>query len=361
MRPFDASTGSTSNELRPPGRKAWVDVAKGLAIFLVVWYHSSLYLASTGMQGIPWILKVPLELFPMPAFFVIAGMLAARSVRFTFGDLWRRRVLPMLYLYVVWSAIRFAFYAIVPGIDGGLGDLPADSPLTLALIFIWPSSSYWFLYALAIFTVAAWLLRAVPPWVQLSLAVTLSAIVTSGILDTHNVGWNRVLGLFVFYLVGIHFAKAIPDAVVRATPWRLVAILAVAAGIVAAMILLDARGLPGIVLLGQVLFVAAGFAFAQLLVPWRAASFLSTWGASSLHIYLLHLYVIVPIAALFALLDWTPPRLLGFGIQIAVAVVAVAASLVLMRWTGRARWLYIPPRLRRRSSSRHSNPTRSQR
>src|SRR3954454_16194295 len=178
---------------RAVGRKAWVDVAKGIAIFLVVAYHTSLYLENAGILGMPWILKAPLELFPMPAFFLIAGLLSARTVGFAFGDLWRRRILPMLYLYVLWSVIRFAFYFVLPLGITDIGDLPADSPLSLGLILVWPSSSYWFLYALAIFTLAMWLLRALPVSLHIALAAVLSVLTTSGVIETHNVGWNRVL------------------------------------------------------------------------------------------------------------------------------------------------------------------------
>ncbi|MEV8370924.1 acyltransferase family protein [Microbacterium sp. NPDC064584] len=327
-----------------PGRKAWIDVAKGAAIFLVVLYHSTLYVGAAGMAGMPAILKIPLELFPMPAFFVLAGMTSSRTVTFTFGDLFRRRVLPMLYLYVVWSTIRFLFFLLIPAANSNLGDLPANSIVALALIFLWPSSSYWFLYALALFTVGAWLLRRVPAWVSLGATALLSAFVTSGWLHTDNIGWDRVLGLFVFYLFGIHLAKPIAAWVERSRLWGGVSLVVLFAGFVGFAVLFSIRGVPGIALIGQVLALAAGFALAQSISRVRAFAFLSTWGASSLHIYLYHLFIIIPIAAVIGLVDWQGPRWVGFLIQIAVTLAAILASLMIMRWTAKARWLLIPPR-----------------
>lgn len=327
-----------------PGRKAWMDVAKGAAIFLVVLYHSTLYLGAAGMPGLPNIAKVPLELFPMPAFFVLAGMLSARTTGFTFGDLFRRRVLPMLYLYVVWSVIRFLFFVLLPWADTGLGDLPAASPLTLALILVWPSSSYWFLYALALFTIGGWLLRMVPTWVQLSAAAVLSAFVTSGLVQTDNVGWDRVLGLFVFYLAGLAFAPRIQAAVERSHGWMAVVLVVAFVGFVAAVIPLQVRGVPGVTLVGQMLALAAGFAVSQLFAGARASRPVAKWGASSLHIYLYHLFFIVPVATLVGAIGWEGPRWAGLLIQVALAVAAVFASLYVSRWVGKARWLLVPPR-----------------
>ena len=327
-----------------PGRKAWIDVAKGVAIFLVVLYHSTLYLGAAGMPGLPVIAKVPLELFPMPAFFVLAGLVSSRTVTFGFGDLLRRRVLPMLYLYAVWSAIRFLFFLVMPGTISNLGDLPANSIVTLALIFVWPSSSYWFLYALALFTVGAWLIRRTPAWIAVGAAAVLSAVVSSGMLQTGNVGWDRVLGLFFFYLVGIHFSKRITGWVQRGGTWTGPALLLAFAAFVAGAVLLGVRGVPGVALVGQLLALAAGFALAQLFTRSPASAFLLHWGTSSLHIYLYHLFIIIPIAAIVAAIGWEAPRWAGLLIQVAVTILAVLASLAIMWWTGRARWLLIPPR-----------------
>lgn len=351
----------TLSARRPVSSKAWVDVAKGIAILLVVQYHASLYLAkSGGLLGMPWIVKAPLELFPMPAFFVLAGMLSARTVGFVFPDLWRRRVLPMLYLYALWSVLRFVFYLVIPGANAEVGDLPANSPLTLGLIFVWPSSSYWFLYALALFTVAAWAIRRVPVTVQVLVAVVLCAVITSGLVDTQNVGWNRVLGLFVFYVAGVHFSKQIIAGVQWVRPWFLPIAVVVFAGYVGALVFLGFRYVPGAALVGQVLALVVGFSFAQLVAPLRVSGFLARWGSLSLYIYLFHLFLIVPVAMIVGTIGWSGPRWLGLIIQILLTVAAIEFAVLMMRLTGRFKWLYLPPRAWVRSGPRPApNPRTS--
>ncbi|MGW9113319.1 acyltransferase family protein [Microbacterium sp. NPDC055683] len=325
-------------------RGEWMDVAKGAAIVFVVVFHAFLYVEGAGVKGMPSLLKVPLELFPIPAFFVLAGMTQHRTPTYAFRDLLRRRVLPLVYLYVLWSIIRWVFYVVVPGIDGGLGDLSAESPLTLALLLVWPSSSYWFLWALALFTLVGWLLRAVPPVVQLTAAGALAALQGAGIVDPGNVGWDRVAGMLFLYLVGLHFSGRIASAV-AASGWRqLAASGAVVVLVVAALVLLRARAVPGVVLIGQLAAVAFGLVLARAIAPWRGSAPLADWGRRSLTIYLVHLFPIVALAAVLSASGWRPPRAAGAVLQVVLAAVALAASLWIIRATSRVRWLYVPPR-----------------
>ncbi|MGI9822597.1 acyltransferase family protein [Agromyces sp. Marseille-Q5079] len=325
------------------GKRAWVDFAKGAAIVMVVYYHTALYLQAAGIAGTPWLVKAPLELFPMPAFFLIAGLFGNRIGTWGFADLWRRRLLPLLYLYVLWSVIRFVFYLVVPGVNGELGEFPATNPIGLLLIAVWPSSSYWFIYALFLFTLGVWLLRRVPAGVQVAAAAVLSALVTSGILDANNVGWNRVGGLFVFFLVGALYSKRLFELATRVRPWMLLTAFAVFTAVVVALILFGLRPVPGGVLLGQVSAVVFGIMLSTYLVRLRPLRFVSTLGATSLQIYLFHLYVIVVIAAIIAAVGIEVPRWVGILVQLAVMTIAIIASVLLTRLTSRARWLYVPP------------------
>ncbi|GAA1838305.1 acyltransferase family protein [Agromyces salentinus] len=335
------------------GKRAWVDFAKGAAIVMVVYYHTALYLQAAGIAGAPWLVKAPLELFPMPAFFLIAGLFGNRLGTWGFADLWRRRLLPLLYLYVLWSVIRFVFYLVVPGVNGELGEFPATNPIGLLLIAVWPSSSYWFIYALFLFTLGVWLLRKVPPALQIGAAAVLSALVTSGILDTNNIGWNRVGGLFVFFVVGALYSRKLFELVNRARPWMLLVAFLAFAGIVAGLILFGLRAVPGGVLLGQVAAVIFGILLSTYLVRVRPLGFVSTLGAASLQIYLFHLYVIVVISAIIAAIGIDVPRWVGILVQLAVMAVAIATSVLLTRLTSRARWLYVPPTwMTRRRGSR---------
>ncbi|KQX05682.1 MULTISPECIES: acyltransferase family protein [unclassified Leifsonia] len=328
-----------------------MNFAKGVAIAMVVLYHVTLYLQHAGIMGLPNRMKLVLELFPMPVFFLIAGLFGARAVTWTFGNLWRRRLLPVLYLYIVWSIVRFAFYLVIPGLSGELGELPASNPISLALILIWPSSSYWFIYALAVFAFAAWALRKLPPVVHVVLAALLSSAVTAGLINSGNIGWNRVGALYVFYAFGALYAPRVFAAVAKVSVQRTLLAAAALVASAAILFLLPARWVPFLVLLGQASAVALGVLLSAYLARLRMLSFVSTMGAESLQIYLLHLFVIVPIAGLLGIVLGGVNRGVGIAIQIALVVVAIVVSLLLSKLTTRVRWLYVPPVIRRRRTA----------
>src|SRR5688500_19490416 len=88
MGPRVASTrGSTA---AAAGRSAWLEPTKGLAMFMVIAYHATLYLQSADVDAVLGRAKAAFELFPMPVFFLIAGMFATRHAQYSFRALWTR-------------------------------------------------------------------------------------------------------------------------------------------------------------------------------------------------------------------------------------------------------------------------------
>lgn len=329
-----------------PGRLQWASFAKGVAIIMVVGFHATLYLQSSGVDAVLGRAKALFELFPMPAFFLIAGILAVRQQEWSLRDLWKRRLRPLIYLYVLWSVIRTVFYFAVPGLNGELGELPATSPYALPLILFWPSSSYWFLYAMFLFTLFAWLLRGLPVAARVGIAAAVSTVFSSGLVDSGNIGWNRVGALFVFFVIGIAFAKPIKALVERATAAQFALALAVTLAC-AALALFGFRWVPFLVLLGQLAAVACGLIASKALARVPALDVVSRLGDSSLQIYLLHLFVIVPAVAIVGLLQPSWPRPVDVAVQLALTVLTLVLSMLLARLTARVHWLYLPPRRRR--------------
>ena len=323
-------------------RLAWLEPAKGMAMFMVVAFHATLYLQSVGVDAVLGRAKAAFELFPMPAFFLISGIFAARHARYSFRALWRRRLLPLLYLYVLWSVIRTVFYLLIPGLNGELGELPATDPLTLPLILLWPSSSYWFLYALFLFTLLRRLIAGLPAWVQLAGSGLVSTLFTSRLVETPNLGWNRVGALFFFFTLGAVFSRHIRDLVPRTRPVHWWIAVAVCAG-VTALLLLGLRWMPLLVLTGQVAAVTAGILACTRVRRGPLFAFLDSLGRSSLRVYLFHLYLIVPAVALIGLAapDW--PRWLDVVVQVTLTAITLVGSMALARAAGRVRWLYLPP------------------
>lgn len=337
------------------GRLDWLEPTKGLAIFMVVAYHATLYLPTANVDTLLGRGKVLLELFPMPAFFLIAGMFAARHAHTSLSALWRRRLLPLLYLYVVWSVVRTVFYLLLPGLNGGLGGLPADDPLTLPLILVWPTSSYWFLHALFLFTLFRWLIARFAVWVQLGGSALLATAFTSGLVDAHNVGWNRVGGLFFFFVLGAVYSRQIRDLVARARLVHLVLATAVV-GATTLLIVLGFRWVPFLALAGQVAAVAGGIVLCTYLLRLPGFGFLNAMGRASLKIYLLHLFVIVAATGLIGLLEPDWPRWVDVLVQLTLSVATVFACFGLARLTSRVRWLWAPPAFLRGSSRSAAKP-----
>lgn len=323
-------------------RAAWATPAKGLAITLVVAFHATLYLKGAGVDVALGRGKVALELYPMPAFFLVVGMAAASHRRLGLSALWWRRLAPLLYLYVLWSVIRTVFYLVVPGLGGGLGDLPATDPRSLLLLLVWPSSSYWFLHALLIFTLVRWLVAPAPVWVQLAGSAALSTLFTSGLVQTGDVGWDRVGGLFFFFVAGAVLPGTVKATVARARPAHLV-LLALAGLAVTGALLLGLRWFPLLALTGQVVAVGFGFALCALLPGGRVRRALGALGEETFTIYLIHLFLVVPVAALVGATDPAWSRGAGVAVQLALSAGALYGSFLLARQVRKVRWLYLPP------------------
>ena len=351
----------------------WSTPAKGLAIAMVVAFHATLYLKDAGVDVALGRGKVALELYPMPAFFLVVGMAAASHRRLGLGALWWRRLAPLLYLYVLWSLIRTVFYLVVPGLGGGLGELSATDPRSLALLLVWPSSSYWFLHALLIFTLVRWLVARAPAWAQLAGSALVSTAFTSGLVATGDVGWDRVGGLFFFFTAGAVLAAPVKAAVASARPRHLVA-LALAGASVTLALLLGLRWVPLLVLLGQVVAVGFGAVLCALLPAGRAPlgllrRALSALGEETFTIYLIHLFLIVPVAAAISAAGAPPgSRGVGLAVQLALSAASLYGSYLLARQVRRVRWLYLPPAwmlpARRRPAARpaaasHTSSTRT--
>ncbi|OMQ16642.1 hypothetical protein A7K94_0201130 [Modestobacter sp. VKM Ac-2676] len=332
------------------GRLDWVDPTKGLAIFMVIAYHTTQYLQVENVDAVLGRARAVFELFPMPAFFLIAGIFAARHGNTGFRALWKRRLLPLLYLYVLWSVIRTVFYLLVPGLSAELVEIPATDPLALPLLLFWPSSSYWFLYGLFLFTLFRWLIARLPAWVQVTGAALVSTLFSTGLVDTQNIGWNRIGAFFFFFVFGAVFARRIRVVVASARPVHFWGALAVLLGC-AALIILRLHWVPLVVLVGQLSAVVVGILVCRHLVRFRVFGVLSAMGQSSLKLYLLHLYLVVPATALIGLLDPAWPRWVDVCIQLALVLVAVFGTFGLARLTSRVRWLYAPPSFLRGSRS----------
>ncbi|WP_413316606.1 acyltransferase family protein [Agrococcus sp. 1P02AA] len=322
-------------------RLEWVDVAKGAAIILVVLFHATLFLGDVGLDSL-WRWANPLlETFRMPLFFFASGMFAGTSLSLPFAAMFRRRAWPLLWLYALWSTV---FLLVVQVLPWAWADRPRPAIGDLLTLLLVPNASIWFIYALLLYSLVGWLLRPLPPWLQLAPAAVLSVLFGSGMLNTGVVAWDKILTYCVFFLLARHFASV--SERLRPGWWAWPALAAyVVAG--TASIALELTRVPGVQLVLSLGAIAAGILAAKTLARWRSFDWLRWIGERTLPIYVLHYIPIFLAAALLA-------PLAGMLAPVAalmppmVALVAVLASLGVHRLLHRVPLLWSAPPLPRR-------------
>lgn len=308
-------------------RLAWVDVAKGLCILLVVTMHATLGTgAAMGGEGFLHPLVAFAQPFRIPAFFLLSGLFLGRVI----GRGWRtfadKRVVHFAYFYGLWLLIQSAAkYGEIAGAGG-----PAAFLRHLALALVEPYASLWFIYLLAVFSVVTKLLRRLPGPVLLGGAALLQ------VFPPHTPSYlvEEFCARYVFFVAGYLFAGrvfALAEAV-RARPGPALGALALWALAEGWIALTPAAGpgspplasLPGLGLaagaLGAVALVAAAVLLAEGGGP--VARALRSCGHRSIAIYLAFF---LPMAVARTLVVET-----GLITDVGLACLIVAASAALV-------------------------------
>jgi uncharacterized membrane protein YcfT len=176
-------------------------------------------------------------------------------------------------------------------LDGDAGDWRE-----FALALVWPTGGLWFLYALALYSLLAWATRRMPVALVLAGAALVSLVFTCHIVVTGNTGWDKTGSYVFWFLLAVHFGRAINLAVIRARGSQIAVVTAV---YLAASVALAVVELPGERFTNApmtVLALGAGVGVSFALSRWRPAGFLRRLGRVTLPVYLVHYFPI----ALFA-------------------------------------------------------------
>jgi uncharacterized membrane protein YcfT len=189
-------------------RLAWVDMAKGLSILLVVMmyaaYNTGKYTGETGFLHYIIGFATP---FRMPEFFLISGLFLAKVIDRPWRSFADRRIVHYLYFYALWMIIDI-------GLKVGLfaGD-PVGMLRQIAKATVQPYGVLWFIYMLALFGLVAKALRQlrVPP----ALVVTLSALMQL----TATSAPNSILTYFPAYFVFFYLGAVAAPLVFRLVAW----------------------------------------------------------------------------------------------------------------------------------------------
>lgn len=192
------ATGITPHFGTGTARVDWVDTAKGLCIVLVVMMHATLGVgAAMGGEGFMHHLVAFAAPLRMPALFLVSGLFLARALAADTRTFVDRRILHFAYFYGLWLLIQSAIKA--GEVSGGSATGFLEH---LAVSLVEPYSMLWFVYMLAVFSVAARLLRGVSPVLVLGGAAALAiAPIETGVLVL-----DAFCAQFVYFAAGWHLA-----------------------------------------------------------------------------------------------------------------------------------------------------------
>jgi len=321
-----------------------LDTARGLSIFLVVLFHTSITLDHLeALSPEVWLISDFFSSIRMPVFFTISGLLGARVLALSWRTFLKKRVITLLYLYALWGAIDLATASqlgATTGVNDWLRSFSAPNPIL------------WFIWALSAYFVIAKLCRHLK-WPALIFSASLTVTVELNLL-TETTEHQKSLAYATFFLAGAYMGPTVLTAV-KFWKLALIASLPLYAGIFFAarwsyiaqewQALLPALG------------IVAGLSGARLLdaVP-ILNSALIYLGRNTLAIYLAHTQFLKLLKANSATLAaW--PDFQYWGIFITVAA-SIGLSLALrsiaesVGW----RWLYSLPSFLQKQTSQIAEP-----
>lgn len=352
------TTANSMDEVVPRPRERWIDVAKGIAIILVVLLHSSFdYFGDSHVWR--WAdYAIMLETFRMPLFFFMAGIFASGALSKSFRELVDTRVFRFGWVYVLWTVIGIVLLqSILVGFDGWGSVL-----LEFAQMFVMPYESTWFIYAIAAYFVVAWLLRRLPLVVQLAVAVAATALFRSGLISPPDSEWTKVGEYFLFFLLAVEFGPRLRRLVPRMTWWHTLIAPIAYVGLLVVLWQTGWANADELSLKAQaswvvlsVLAVAAGCSVAILIARWRIFDWLYRLGSKTLPVYVLHWYLLLIGWALVALVPEFPGLVAPFVVP-ALTAFAIGGSLLVWRATRRAAFLYAQPAWLRLPARRGPRP-----
>lgn len=333
-------------------RMTWIDVARGVAISLVVLFHAGMFTVPTGLAPGWWSeVNLAFALLRMPLFFLVAGALSVGAVERPWPRLWSTRLAVLVWAFVLWTILRFAYYQVFPEPI----ELNQSSWLDFVLSVVRPSNGLWFLFALVLFVVAAKAIGSRVPRLPVLIVAAIASVVLHAGVSTGNVAYDGILRYFFFFLIGLWFRDLVIRVVESMRP------LTAAALLLTFVVGIGLRVVTGTV--GDTI-TALPVAAAGLLGVLGASKLVAdTWiarpfahlGRRTLQVYVTHVLLLSAMTSLLLALPGGIPGPLSTALPVLMALAAILLSLLFARAAESlpvTRLLYTPPAWFSRSAAR---------
>ena len=330
-------------------RLEWVDMAKGLSIFLVVMMYaaSSVGEDTGGVGALHWAIAFATP-FRMPEFFLISGLFLSQVIDRPWRAFADRRIVHYLYFYVLWALIHIVFKV------GLLATDPIGALEQIAWAVIQPYGVLWFIYMLAVVGTVTKLLHSLPApvWAVFGIGAILQMLP----IHTGSYLIDQFADYFVFFYAGYVLAPLLfrlagwavdkmALAVIGLAIWAILnAALVFSPGFAMHPIhpVMGYAGLPGVHLLLALAGTAALCVIAALLtrLPWM--NWLRWMGSKSLIIYVAFVLPMGISRALLIKLGVDEPTVLSLAIM-AISIVSPLVLYWLVLRTGLGGFLFERP------------------
>lgn len=210
-------------------RLQWVDATRGAAVAAVVLFHVSIWHFIPILRSSR---EAPVALrfweltngviggLRMPVLLTLSGLLVARRVSAGLGST-RRSAAGNFYLYLVWLAVYAVVSLVVPQhMPQEIGSVADAFEQVLV-----PATSLWYVFALGLYILLMTAVRRVPTAVVLAVLGVLNVLAFT---FPPQLGlWGKILGLAVYFAVGVRLGSAFRSSVEHVRVWRTLVLVAV--------------------------------------------------------------------------------------------------------------------------------------
>jgi len=330
-------------------RLDWVDMAKGLSIFLVVMmYAASSVGEDTGNVGaFHWAIAFATP-FRMPEFFLISGLFLSQVIERPWRAYADRRIVHYLYFYGLWALIHIIFKV------GLLATDPVGAVQQIAWAVVQPYGVLWFIYLLAVVSGVTKLLHDFK--IPVVVVAIVAAVLQMSSVNTGSYLIDQFCAYFVFFYAGYVLAPQLFRLAVWAQNNVAVAVAALlvwALGNAALVFspgfamhpihpVMGLAGLPGVHLVLALLGTAALCVLAALLTLLPVMNWLRWMGSKSLVIYVAFVLPLGISRTVLIKLGLLEPTLLTL-VTMAIAIVSPLILYWIVKRTGFGAFLFERP------------------